>query len=152
VLELVAATLAVALAGGPGDAVATVDGDPIEKRTYRHWMRVAAKADENASQAQRRRQTLHLLISAKWIEHEAAERGIVVSDEEVRRSLESQKAQSFPKERDYRKFLRESGRTEADILLERRDVRIVKTWSRRRALQARRALRSGRPWRDVAKR
>jgi foldase protein PrsA len=117
VLDLVAATLAVALAGGPGDAVATVDGDPIEKRTYLHWRRVAARSGRQ-SQAQSRRQALQLLISAKWIEHEAAERGIVVSDEEVRRSFEHQKAQAFPKERDYRKFLRDTGRSEADILFQ----------------------------------
>jgi foldase protein PrsA len=231
VLELVAATLAVALAGGPGDAVVTVDGDPIEKRTFDHWFEVAARSaggprpavprpprftdciaakrrtaprkpkptDAQLKKQCRqdygnfRKQALQLLINAKWIEHEAAERGIAVSDEEVRRSFEHQKAQAFPKERDYRKFLRQSRRSEADILFqvrvemlsnkirdlvvkgaepvtdaqiadyynrhpkrfadpERRDLRIVLTKRRGEAERAKRALRAGRSWREVAQR
>jgi foldase protein PrsA len=231
VLELVAATLAVALAGGPGDAVVTVDGDPIEKRTFDHWFEVAARSaggrrpvvprpprfteciaakrrtaprkprpiDAQLKRQCRqdyenmRKQALQLLINAKWIEHEAAELGIAVSDEEVRRSFESQKGQAFPKERDYREFLRQSGRSEADILFqvrnellsnkirdlvhlgaepvsdtqiadyysrhrkrfadpERRDLRIVLTKRRGEAQRAKRALRAGRSWREVARR
>jgi foldase protein PrsA len=63
-----------------------------------------------------RDQVMQLLISFKWIEGEAAAQGIAVTDAEVQQSLEEQKRQSFPKDADYRKFLRTSGQTEADIL------------------------------------
>ena len=38
------------------------------------------------------------------------------SDKEVKDSFEQQKKQSFPKEKDYEKFLETSGQTEADLL------------------------------------
>ena len=52
----------------------------------------------------------------QWIEGEAKEQGIKVTDAEVKKSFEAQKKQSFPKEADYQKFLKDSGQTEADIL------------------------------------
>ena len=61
-------------------------------------------------------QVMQFLISARWIEAEAKERNIKVSDAEVKKSFEDQKKQSFPKEADYKKFLETSGQTEADIL------------------------------------
>lgn len=65
---------------------------------------------------QLRDQVLGLLISFEWIEKEAAEQGIKVSDADVKKSFEQQKKQSFPKAADYQKFLKDSGQTEADVL------------------------------------
>jgi len=145
--------------GVPGNAVAEVDGQPIEKQTFDHWMTVAAKASgqPNASvpdaprftkcvadkrknapkpaegqpkqtDAQLRQQcrqeynalrdqVMQLLISFEWIQGEAEELGINVSDAEVRKEFDRQKKASFPKEADYKKFLKDSGQTEEDILL-----------------------------------
>jgi foldase protein PrsA len=61
-------------------------------------------------------QVMQFLISAQWIQQEAKDRKIKVSDAEVKKSFEDQKKQSFPKEADYKKFLASSGQTEADIL------------------------------------
>jgi foldase protein PrsA len=63
-----------------------------------------------------RDQVMQLLTSFQWIEGEAKEQGIKVSDADVKKSFEQQKKQSFPKEADYQKFLKQNGQTEEDIL------------------------------------
>lgn len=62
-----------------------------------------------------RDQTMQFLISANWIEGEAADQGIKVSDAEVDKQFEQTKKQSFPKEADFQKFLKSSGMSLADI-------------------------------------
>lgn len=62
-----------------------------------------------------RDQVMQLLISFKWIEGEAALRGLTVTDAEVTKAFDKQKQQSFPKEADFEKFLKTSGQTLADI-------------------------------------
>jgi foldase protein PrsA len=137
--------------GVSGGAVATVDGESIEKKSFEHWMAVAAKSSgrPNAQvpkppdfvkcveQARKgkpkatdgrlrqqckqeyealRDQTLQLLISSRWVEGEASERGISVTDSAVEDAFKQQKKQSFPKDGDYKRFLRDSGQTEDDVL------------------------------------
>jgi foldase protein PrsA len=63
-----------------------------------------------------RDQVLQLLISFQWIEGEAKDQNIKVSDKEVKASFDKQKKQAFPKDADFQKFLKDSGQTEADIL------------------------------------
>jgi len=154
----VGATFA-ACGGVPGNAVATVDGEAIDKQDFNHWMTVAAKSSGQANAAvpdadagyvkcvaakrkatpapakgqpkvtdaqlktqckqeydQLRDQIVRLLISFKWIQGEADEQNVKVTDAEVKKSFAEQKKQSFPKEADYKKFIQQSGRTEADIL------------------------------------
>jgi foldase protein PrsA len=220
--------------GIPGNAVAEVDGTPIEKADFEHWMTVAAKSSgqpdaavpkppdyaECVAQAKKtaakpakgqpkqtdadfkkqceqqynqlRDQVLGLLISFEWIQREAKEQGVSVTDEEVQKSFEEQKKQSFPKEEDYKKFLESSGQTEEDVLMrvrldalsnkirdkvtkgkdtvtdaqiqeyydknkqqfaqpERRDLSIVLTKTKGKADQAKAALNSGQPFKQVAK-
>jgi foldase protein PrsA len=162
-LAALAATAAlVAGCGGvPGNAVAEVDGQAIEKSDYDHWVNVAARSSGQGADAkvpkppeytecvaakrkttpkpakgqpkvtddqlktqckqeyeQLRDQVLQLLISFEWLQGEAKEQGIKVSDEEVKKSFEQQKKQSFPKDADYQKFLKDSGQSEADIMLQ----------------------------------
>jgi foldase protein PrsA len=164
-LALAALAAPVALVAGcggvPGNAVAEVDGQAIEKSEYDHWLAVAARSSGQGAAAsvpkppdfaecvaakrkttpkpakgqpqvtdeqlktqcrqeyeQLRDQVLQLLISFQWLEKEAEEQGIEVTDEEVKKSFEEQKKQSFPKEADYQKFLKDSGQSEADILLQ----------------------------------
>jgi foldase protein PrsA len=66
---------------------------------------------------QLRDQVLQLLISFEWIQGEADEQNIKVSDAEVKKQFESQKKASFPKDADYQKFLKDSGQTQDDIML-----------------------------------
>ena len=63
-----------------------------------------------------RDQVVQLLTSFAWIEGEAEEMGIKVSDAEIKKSFEQQKKQSFPKEADYQKFLKDYGQTEDDVM------------------------------------
>ena len=65
---------------------------------------------------QLRDQVLSLLTSFEWIEGEAEEQGIKVTDAEVKKSFDQQKKQSFPKDADYQKFLKDSGQTEQDVM------------------------------------
>jgi foldase protein PrsA len=156
---LAATALVAAGCGGvPGNAVATVDGNTINKDDFNHWMLVVAKStgqpnaavpdppdytkcvaakrktqpkpakgqpkvtDEQLKQQckteynQFRDQVMQLLTTFQWIEGEAKDQGIKVTDAEVKKSFEQQKKQSFPKEADYQKFLKQNGQTEEDIL------------------------------------
>lgn len=61
-------------------------------------------------------QVMQFLISAEWIEQEAAARDIKVTEAEVRQQFEDQKKQSFPDDDAYKEFLRTSGQTEQDLL------------------------------------
>ncbi len=62
-----------------------------------------------------RDQTLQYLISSQWLLGEASDRGVKVSDAEVKKQFLATKKQSFPKEADYQKFLTSQGTTEADL-------------------------------------
>jgi foldase protein PrsA len=163
VCGLVAVSALAACGGGsggsiPGNAVATVDGNPIGKSEFTHWMGIVAKSSGQANAvvpdpptfakcvAQKRKMTpapgkgkpkvtdaqlktqcqtayntlrdqvVGLLTSYRWIEGEASQRNIKVSDQDVQKSFQQQKKQSFPKEADYKKFLQSSGQTQGDIL------------------------------------
>jgi foldase protein PrsA len=63
-----------------------------------------------------RDQVLQFLISAHWIQGEASDQKVNVSDTEVNKQFQQTKKQSFPKETDYKKFLNDSGMTQDDIL------------------------------------
>jgi foldase protein PrsA len=63
-----------------------------------------------------RNQTLQFLISSQWLTQEAKKRKIAASEKEVQTTFEQQKKQSFPKEKDYQKFLETSGQSETDLL------------------------------------
>jgi len=162
VLALCALTVLVAVGVGcgrvPGNAVATVDGNSIDKDQFNHWMTVAAKTsgqpnasvpdspeftkcieqkrkslpkpkkgeqptsdDQLKSQCKQeyealRDQVMQLLTSFQWIAGEAEEQGIKVTDADVKKSFDEQKKQSFPKDADFQKFLKDNGYTEADLL------------------------------------
>ncbi|HEY3019028.1 MAG TPA: peptidyl-prolyl cis-trans isomerase [Solirubrobacteraceae bacterium] len=139
-----------------------------------------------------RDQVLQFLISAEWIQGEASDQGVKVSDSEVDKQFQQTKKQSFPKEKDYKKFLKDSGMSQSDILFrvkldtlsnklrekvtkgkdkvtdaqvtdyynknkqrfaqpERRDLRIVLTKTKPKALQAKQAIQSGTDFKSVAK-
>ena len=65
---------------------------------------------------QLKNEVMQFLIQAEWVQQEAEDRDVKVSDAEVKKSFDEQKKQAFPKEADYKKFLKDSGMTEEDIL------------------------------------
>jgi foldase protein PrsA len=63
-----------------------------------------------------KREVMLFLIQAEWVEQEAAEQGVEVSDESVKKSFEDQKKQAFPTDKAYNEFIKTSGMSEEDIL------------------------------------
>jgi foldase protein PrsA len=63
-----------------------------------------------------RNQVVQLLVTYQWLEGEAKDLGVKVTDAEVKKAFDQQKKQSFPKDADYQKFLKTSGQTNEDIL------------------------------------
>jgi foldase protein PrsA len=63
-----------------------------------------------------KQQVMQFLVSAEWIQQEASKQNVKVSDKEVQKQFQDQKKQSFQKDADYKKFLQNSGMTEADLL------------------------------------
>src|SRR3954449_11390920 len=63
-----------------------------------------------------KQQVMQFLVSAEWIEQEAKSEGVKVSNKQVQKQFQDQKKQSFQKDADYQKFLKQSGMTEADLL------------------------------------
>jgi foldase protein PrsA len=63
-----------------------------------------------------KQQVMQFLVSAEWIQQEAQKQNVKVSDKEVQKQFADQKKQSFQKEADYKKFLANSGMTEADLI------------------------------------
>ena len=64
---------------------------------------------------QLRDQTVSFLIAANWVQGEAADQGVKVTDAEVNKLIDQQRKQQFPKEADFRKALRDFGITMADL-------------------------------------
>jgi hypothetical protein len=100
----------------PDGAVARVGDEHISKREFRHWLEVARRGDLQAPRAALRDSTMLYLLHRTWTGQEAAAHGIVVKPAQVRRAFERQRREAFPDERDYRRFLRRSGMTKADLL------------------------------------
>jgi foldase protein PrsA len=63
-----------------------------------------------------KREVMQFLIQAEWVQQEASDQGIKVTDKEIKKSFEDQKKQAFPTDKQYKDFLKSSGMTEDDIL------------------------------------
>ena len=121
VLAVGAATVALVGAQPPPEPVEPtakhpiVVGDKTISRGFlRHWLEIARFASPGETSGLRK-QVASVLIGFRWIRGEAAERGIEVNRGEVTRSFRRQRRESFPRRRDFRKFLRDSGQTVRDI-------------------------------------
>lgn len=64
-----------------------------------------------------RDQVMQFLINAEWLQGEAGDQDVKVSDAEVTKSFNQQKKQQFPKPKDFQAFLKQSGMTEEDLRL-----------------------------------
>ena len=61
-----------------------------------------------------RDQVLQFLILEKWVSGEASDQGIKVTDKEKKAAYDKAVKDTFPKEADFQKFLKQSGMTVAD--------------------------------------
>lgn len=95
--------------------VAVVGTQPITASLYRHWEHVAHRTAPRDSAKQRRTTVMTFLVSDFWIIGEAQERGIRVSSKEVNREFERTRRAAFRSEREFKRFLRQTGETVADL-------------------------------------
>jgi len=61
-----------------------------------------------------RDQVMQFLILQKWVDGEASDQGVKVSDKEAEKQFQTARKQSFPKEADFQKFLKSSGMSLGD--------------------------------------
>jgi foldase protein PrsA len=59
---------------------------------------------------------MQFLITSAWIEGESYDRGVKISDADVKKDFDKQRQQSFPKDKDYAAFLKSSGYVQEDLL------------------------------------
>jgi foldase protein PrsA len=69
---------------------------------------------------QRKRLVMEFLIEAQWIQKEAAERDLKVTDAEIERALGAQRQYAFSDAKEYRRFLDNSGLGEEELLFRMR--------------------------------
>ncbi len=129
IVAIAAAAIFSATGGVADDDVADVqDSGTISKTEFNHWLEVVAAQPQPGQKKKPappkpgsrqydavKQQVMQFLVSAKWIDGEAKERGISATPAEVDRQFEETKDQSFPNERAYARFLRTSGQTEEDL-------------------------------------
>jgi hypothetical protein len=105
----------------------TLDGPDYAKCVAAQTQQLrAAKQQVPAAEALRKQcaqvdtqvseQALTGLIQAAWLRAEADDLGITVTEAEAAKAFTEQKKQAFPKAADYDKYLKTSGRTEAELL------------------------------------
>jgi foldase protein PrsA len=126
---LVLLVVGTAIASGIGkddpadDSVAVVDGDQISQEDFDRSLEQAAKrqglnevpATSDPQYSALRDEAMNDILDTAWIQGEAAERGVEVSDEEVQREFEKTKDENFKTEKEYEQFLEESGFTQEDV-------------------------------------
>src|SRR3954464_7844306 len=111
----------------PGSNVTVPDPPNFTKCVANQAKQPVAKGAKKPTQAQLKtqckqqydalkQQVMQFLVSAEWIQQEAKKQNVKVSDKEVQKQFQDQKKQSFQKDSDYQKFLKNSGMTEADLL------------------------------------
>src|SRR5919205_1195597 len=103
-------------APGPGSTIAGPDPPNFTKCVAKQAKQPVPKGAKNPTTAQLKtqckqqydalkQQVMQFLVSAEWIQQEAENQGMKVSDKEVQKQFQDQKKQSFQKEEDYKKFL-----------------------------------------------
>jgi foldase protein PrsA len=112
----------------PSDSIAVVEDaasgtSPITKEKFdRALTQTAARAGlqdvpkpSSKQYADIRDAAIGDLLDTVWIQSEAAERGITVTDKQIAKALETIKKQNFRTEAEFQQFKKSSGYTQADI-------------------------------------
>jgi foldase protein PrsA len=63
-----------------------------------------------------RDQTMNFLISSAWIEGESNDNDVKMTDADIKKVFDTQRQQSFPQQKAYDDFLKQSGYTQEDLL------------------------------------
>jgi parvulin-like peptidyl-prolyl isomerase len=103
-----------------GDAVATVDGDDISRDDFDAALAQAAKTQQlpqppeegTPEYDQLRNEAMGRLLQQRWLENEAEDRGVEVTESEIDQELQSvRQQQQLTKEADFQKALNQAGLT-----------------------------------------
>jgi len=123
---LIAATSGIGKDDPSGDSVAVVDGEQISKEQFDRALAQAAAqqgggrncqppAEDDPQFAALRDAALNTVLDSAWIQREAAERGVEVSDREVQEEFEKTKEQNFQTEKEYEDYIAEACLIQADV-------------------------------------
>jgi foldase protein PrsA len=100
----------------PAGIVARVGEANITKAEADHWTEAARAQDPKCRQGGGcREQAMQFLVSGHWLVVHARRTGVRVTSREIDELFEKQKRQAFGSDREYRRWLRSSGRTEVDL-------------------------------------
>jgi hypothetical protein len=121
--------LANPLSPAPEQIVACIGSQSITGATFSHWAAIASRSEEPSPKAVRTasghhapsageviKEVMGFLISSDWVLGEAADLNIHVSESEVRHTFDHIRNQQFPKKKEFKTFLKQSGQTVADLL------------------------------------
>lgn len=128
-VALIAAVVIAAATGGiskadvPSGDVATVDGHGISQADYDNALKQVAAAQSVTTlpkPGDPQYTALHdaaigQVLDQQWIEGEAKDKGITVSDRQIADQLATTKQQNFKTEAEYQAFIQKSGYTQADV-------------------------------------
>lgn len=128
-VALIAAVVIAATTGGiskdsvPSGDVATVDGTGISQADYDSALKQVAAAQNVTTLPQPgdpqytmlRDAAIGQVLDQAWIEGEAGDKGIVVSDRQIEDQLATTKQQNFKTEAEYQAFIEKSGFTQDDV-------------------------------------
>ena len=117
------------LSPAPEQLVACVGSQPITGATFSHWAAIARRSEEPSPKAVRTASKHHapsageaineamgFLISSDWVLGEATDLNIHVTEGEVLHTFNRTRTQQFPKRKEFKAFLRQSGETVTDLL------------------------------------
>jgi hypothetical protein len=92
--------------------------EEISSSQLRHAVAIARAQSKNpghASRTELEKEALSSLLDQAWLMGEAEERGITVTDQEVKQEFQRLKSANFKSAKDYTSFLRRSGFTQTDV-------------------------------------
>jgi SurA N-terminal domain len=85
----------------------------ISAAEHAHWAEIAHRS--GAPRREALLQAFEQLVHFTWLEAEAAERGLALSDEVVQQELLASRRETFPDAGAFQRFLHETGQTAADF-------------------------------------
>lgn len=128
--------------------VACVGSRQLTEATFLHWKAIAvADAPEGSSEPHTPNaheivtQVMGFLLSADWIMGEASALNVHVTASEVRREFNHLRKLQFPKQREFRAFMKKTGQTVADLLF-RVELNFLSERIQRRVLAGHHSSRS----------
>ena len=105
-----------------------VGSQAITGATFSHWAAIAQKSESpskhHPSVGEVIKEVMGFLISSDWVLGEATDLNIHVSEGEVRHTFDHIRNQQFPKKKEFKAWLKQSGQTVADLLFR---VRLIST-------------------------